>query len=166
MTDETIGLILWALEEYPLSEPRDIVKLLYQREFGPAHAVSDPERAREMLLTEYRSCGQEEGLPFVWLGNGYLRLDLHMLDHNGISPSRAAELFISSAAPVGDKSAFISLLRELAKDDLIVPLMPSLPAYIEDYIASGCPAVSHSEVYRTVYRPAYRVIRGELLLEE
>ena len=163
MTDETIGLILWALEKYPLSEPRDIVKLLYQREFGPAHAISDPDRARQLLITEYRACGQEEGLPFTYLGNGYMRLDLHMLDHNGISPERAAELFIESAAPAGNKASFIGTLRELAKDASIVPLMPSLPAYIEDYICAGCPAVSHSEVYRAAYRPAYRVIRGDLL---
>ena len=163
LQEEIIPLVCDALERYPLSEPQDIVKLLYQREFGPAHAIADPASVRRFLEEEYASVPQEEGLPFEYVGNGCLRLHLSRLEHNGISLEAAARLFIESAEEAGDKAAFAGMLKELAEDEFVVSLLPGLPAYIERYVASGCPAVRHSEAYRRAYRPAYRVIRGELL---
>ena len=164
MHEEIIPLVVWALDRYPLSEPQDIVKLLYQREFGPAHAVPDPERALKWLKEEYASCAQEEGELFEYIGNGYARLDLTKLDANGVSPEKAAEAFVKSAVPAGDKRAFADMLEELARDGFIKELCPGLAAYVKDYISAGCPAVHHSETYRAAYAPAYRVVRPEILL--
>lgn len=163
MHEEIIPLVCRALDKYPLSEPQDVVKLLYQREFGPAHAVPDPQRALDWLKEEYASCVQEEGFLLEYLGNGYARLDLKKLDANGITPERAAEAFVKSALPAGDKKAFAAMLRELSEDETAKRLCPGLPAYITDYIAAGCPAVHHSEAYRTAYSPAYRVVRPDVL---
>ena len=55
LNEEIIPLVIDSLDKYPLSQPQDIVKLLYQREFGPAHAVADPEAAKRFLLEEYSS---------------------------------------------------------------------------------------------------------------
>ena len=165
LSEEIIPLICDALERYPLSEPQDIVKLLYQREFGPAHAIADPASARRFLEEEYASVPQEEGLPFEYVGNGCLRLHLSRLDHNGISVEAAARLFIESAEEAGDKTAFAAMLKELAEDGFVTELMPGLAEFISRYIASGCPALRHSEAYRAAYRTAYRVIRGELLVK-
>lgn len=166
MHEEIMPLVVWALDKYPLSEPQDIVKLLYQREFGPAHAIPDPERALNWLKEEYESCVQEEGFLLEYIGNGYARLDLKKLDANGITCVRAAEAFVKSAVPAGDKKAFADMLGELSKDELIRKLCPGLAAYIADYIAAGCPAVHHSETYRAAYAPAYRVVRPEVLFFE
>lgn len=163
LNEESIPLIFDALEKYPLSQPQDIVKLLYQREFGPAHAVANPEAAKRFLLGEYSSTIQEEGVLCEYIGGGYARLLLSRLDANGVTPEEAAELFVKSAAPAGDKSAFAEMLLELARDPFIAGLMPGLPGYIADHVAAGCPAVHHSERYRAAYAPAYRVIRAELL---
>ena len=127
LNEEIIPLICDALERYPDSEPQDIVKLLYQREFGPAHAVSDPQAALERLREEYANAHQEEGLPCEYIGGGYVRLDLKRLDANGITPERAAEAFAKSAAPAGDKTAFVQELRYLAADPFVRELMPGLP---------------------------------------
>ncbi|MBR0134972.1 MAG: hypothetical protein IJM18_02125 [Clostridia bacterium] len=157
-----IPFICGALEKYPLSQPQDIVKLLYQSEFGPAHAVSDPEAALDRLRREYASVKQEEGLLMEYIGNGYARLDLKRLDHNGVTPEQAAEWFVKSAAPAGGKAAFEKKLRRLAAESLMNELIPALAPYIAEYIKAGCPAVHHSEEYRRAYSPAYRVIRAEL----
>ena len=159
---EIITLVADALKKYPLSQPRDIVKLLYQSEFGPAHAVSDPNSALEFLRGEYASVRQEEGPLCEYIGGGFARLNLKTLDHNGVSPEKAAEWFVISAAPAGDKAEFAASLRLLAADPFISELMPALVPYIEEYVALGCPAVHHSEEYRRAYSPAYRVIRAEL----
>lgn len=161
--EEIIPLIFDALEKYPLSEPQDIIKLLYQREFGPAHAIQDPERALNWVREEYASCAQEEGLPFEYIGNGWARLDLKKLDANGITPERAAEAFVKSAVPAGDKTAFAEMLKELNSDARLEELLPGFGAFISSYLAAGCPAVHHSEAYRTAYSPAYRVVRPDVL---
>lgn len=163
MINEIIAYIGDYLNKYPLSEPQDVIKLLYQREFGPAHAIQDPERALNWVREEYASCVQEEGCPFEYIGNGWARLDLKRLDANGITPERAAEWFIMSAVPSGDKTSFAGMLKQLAEDRSVVSLIPALPAYIERYVASGCPAVHHSETYRKAYSPAYRVVRPDVL---
>ncbi len=163
MTDIIIDYIANNLKYYPLSKPQDIVKLLYQREFGPAHAIPDPGAARERLLSEYASSVQEEGPAFESIGNGYARLDLKRLDATGIAPEKAAEWFVKSAEPAGDKTAFAEMLKELNSDARLEELLPGFGAFISSYIAAGCPAVHHSEAYRTAYSPAYRVVRPDVL---
>ena len=162
---EIISLVADALEKYPLSQPQDIVKLLFQSEFGPAHAVSDPDAALRFLLEEYASVRQEEGPLYERIGNGYVRLNLKTLDFNRLTPEKAAEAFVKSAVPAGDRSAFAEALRTLAGNELVIKLMPALPGYVEEYVKSGCPAVHHSESYKKAYSPAYRVIREEFIAE-
>ena len=166
LNEEIIPLIADALEKYPLSQPQDIVKLLYQREFGPAHAIPSPEAAKRFLWEEYSSTPQEDGPLFEYIGGGYARLRLCALDANGISPDEAAEAFIKSAVPAGDTSAFAEMLRHIAADELVSQRMPGLSGFIARYISAGCPALHHSEVYRDAYLPAYRVVRPELLFKK
>ena len=161
--EEIIPLICDALDKYPLSEPQDIVKLLFQREFGPAHAIADHAYAAKRLMDEYASCAREEGVLCEYIGNGYARVSLKRLDHNSVTPERVLEAFIKSAVPAGDRAAFSRELRELAADPFTASLMPALPAFIEEYAAAGCPVLSHSEAYRAAYSPAYRVVKAELL---
>lgn len=162
-------LVCDALDKYPLSKPRDIVKLLYQCEFGPAHAISDPAAALEYLKKEYSQVRQEEGPLLEYIGNGYARLNLKTMDANGVTPEEASECFVKSAAPAGDKAEFASKLARLAKDRLLnalaPELAPELAPYIAEYVAAGCPAVHHSEEYRRAYSPAYRVVKADAILE-
>lgn len=161
--EEITELIRRMSNERPLAEPRDLVKLLYQREFGPAHAIPDPKKAEEFLFEEYSRTPQEPGPLTGSIGNGYARLYLSRLEANGMTPSEAARLFVLSASPAGDKAGFAGLLEELKKDEEAVSLFPGLPGFVEEYVAAGCPAISHSEAYRAAYRPAYRVVKEELL---
>lgn len=162
MTDDIIGLIGNYLRKYPFSEPQDIIKLLYQREFGPAHAIPDPAFALARLRAEYSTCVQESGPALESIGGGFARLDLKRLDANGITCEEAAEWFVKSAEPVGDKTEFAGMLRALAAEAQAEALVPGISAFIDFYVGAGCPAVHHSEAYRSAYSPAYRVIREEL----
>ncbi|MBO4562960.1 MAG: hypothetical protein J5772_05030 [Clostridia bacterium] len=105
---------------------------------------------------------QEPGPALENIGNGYARLCLKRLDANGITPEQAAEWFVLSAAPAGDKTGFENALRMLADDKRTDALLPGMSGYIARYIEAGCPAVHHSETYRRAYSPAYRVVKTEL----
>lgn len=65
MEQDTFEIIRRHLEEYPESEPRDIVKLLYQSCFGCGHMIKDRESAYKMLEAEYNSAvkGRETDVP-------------------------------------------------------------------------------------------------------
>ena len=57
----------------------------------------------------------------------------------------------------------IRILRSLTEEGK----MPFSPAVLEDYLKeyedAGYPAVSHSEIYRRHYKPAYRVVAKQYL---
>ena len=53
---ETRHVIERHIELYPKCEPDDIVKLLYQSEFGCGHFVRSKEIAEEYLKREYEAC--------------------------------------------------------------------------------------------------------------
>lgn len=150
------------IEKYPLMHIRDLYKLVYQHEFGCAHAVTDKERAREWLLREYRSVRQEDVPLYDDIGNGYVRVNLKALDANGVSPDELLEWFVKSAEPAGNKERFALILKELP--DCGLPFDRSeLEAFVRARAEEGFPAVHHSEEYRAAYAPAYRVVKLVLI---
>ena len=148
-------------------QPTDAVKLLYQAAFGPGHMISDPAAALERTCREMESVTFLPSLPgdgtpvFEEIGGCYARLYLNP----GISPRLVTRLFTASAnAPVKDSADFmdsLSLLRRLTAEGVFGFSSDELEEYLDGYIRSGMPAVSHSEAYRNVYHPAYRVVRRE-----
>ncbi|MGI6172948.1 MAG: uridine kinase family protein [Christensenellales bacterium] len=132
---------------YPLMEVRDCVKLLYQAEFGGGHFVQDAQRALERLKEEMSSAPAPDMPLFEDIGQGMRRMRIH---ENPLSSETVNELFVRCAAEIrGNTERFLEKLKALPES-----------AYIEQYIASGCPAVSHSDGYRAAYHPAYRVVAG------
>ena len=55
--------------------------------------------------------------------------------------------------------AKLSVLEELTRQGVFSFDSQALSAYLETYQQAGYPAVSHSEIYRNAYRPAYRVVQ-------
>lgn len=147
---------------YPLMEPTDAVKLIYQNEFGGGHLIRDEEAVRRYLHQEYAEIAGNPVLPrYESIGNGLVRVNLAALNETELDP--LAENFIRSAA-----SHRGSLPRFLEKLDVLHCLTAAgvfgfdvneLNAYLEGYAKAGYPMVSHSDAYRQAYHPAYRVIR-------
>ena len=50
---------------YPLMEPRDAVKLIYQNEFGGGHLIRNEKACLEFLSKEYASVPQNPGIPLL-----------------------------------------------------------------------------------------------------
>lgn len=150
------------VRRYPLMLPQDAVKLLYQRSFGPGHMISNRADCIERLRAERRRLKPIQDKPFFEaLGNGYARLNLNCSEAERLADRDIAEAFIASARGTGKAEELEGALRRLerlcANDEL--PFSPTaLEAYLQDYRAAGCPAVSHSMQYRELYAPAYRVL--------
>lgn len=148
---------------YPLMEPTDAVKLIYQNEFGGGHLIWDEDSCAVYLHREYESVTQSKTLPLTEeIGNGLVRIYLQALDAHGISPEALAETFIRSAAEhTGTLDSFLiklDILRQTVQEGCFRFSSKELETYLCTYAAAGYPMVSHSEAYRRSYKPAYRIV--------
>lgn len=162
------SILLAHAGRYPLLEPRDAVKLLYQSEFGGGHLIRNEEACLDHLRQEYAAVRQDAATPLLEdIGSGIVRVNLAALDARGFSVSGLGQAFLRSAAThTGSLDAFLEklqILKALTKAGRM-PFSPdALDAYLDDYEQAGFPPVSHSETYRACYHPAYRVVRKDIL---
>lgn len=147
--------------------PQDAVKLCYQAAFGPSHMLGNPDRAREFLQEEcHRLNGSSEPL-WEEITEDLVRLNLRPWIGEGLPLSWLFSLFQMTAElqPKGADTFFdyISAVSQLASDGLLPFSNEAFMAWYEDYLSGGVRAVSHSDVYREVNAPAYRLISGRYL---
>ena len=98
---------------YPLMQPTDAVKLIYQNEFGGGHLIRDEQTCLDYLRREYDKIPKDPTLPlYEKIGNGMARIQLA-----AVKPEALEQLgkgFIRSAAVhVGSLERFIDKLEVL-----------------------------------------------------
>lgn len=156
-------------QQYPAMGPRDAVKLIYENEFGGGHFIVSPARSLEGLRAEYAATPHDPAAP-LWedIGNGMARIYLCALDPSEYPLEALNRDFVRSAElRRGSMNVFfrkLNLLRELTREGKFGFTSEELEGYLEPYIASGCPTISHSASYREAYHPAYRVVMRSVCL--
>ncbi len=139
---------------YPLMEPQDAVKLIYQRAFGPGHMVASRESALSRLEEETALVPKDPAAAlFEPIGAGLARMRLASPEFPSL-PTAAGMFYASTRMPRED-----CFQNEL---DALSAAWPEAAAFVASYRAMGCPPVHHSEVFRRAYRPAYRVVLAKL----
>ena len=164
-------------QRYPLMEPADYGKLLYQNEFGPEHMVSSPEAACEWLAGEWAetvraaadgpdhekvySTATKYSAPIEEIGSRLYRFHLtYGYDLSIAVPLLARLFFLTAKQHHGTKEGLLEKLTLLRKQEQ-QPGFPLLEPWLTEYIQVGCPALHHSEVFRQAYAPHYRILRDE-----
>lgn len=151
-------VLLLHRERYPLLEPQDYIKLIYQNEFGPGHMIVDPDMVLKRLFDEAQSLVPVARYPFDPIGNGLIRVHI-----NGLSEDRLMALgaaFVATAnSHRGRDESFIKKLNRLR---VLFPNDTSLDEFITGYLESGIRPIHHSHVYSENYNPAYRVVSEQL----
>ena len=155
---------------YPLMEPVDAVKLLYQHVFGGGHLVRDPDACLHYLLREYEATPQDPaGMLLEDIGGGMVRVMLSALDAAHYPPEALARDFIRGCAMRrGSLEEFLEkleILRKVTGEGRFTFTPEDLEVYLAQYRRAGYPMVSHSPRYREAYHPAYRILPRELLPE-
>lgn len=152
---------------YPALEAQDLVKALYQSEFGCGHLIADPIRGLAWLTEEMRSCQQAGSIaPQLAepLGDTFCRVHLLAAAAIGLTAKTLFRLFELSGEPTGSMETFCAQLDELealiASGALPLCSCQAQP-FLSAYRRAGCPATHHSEAFRAAYHPAYRVIRAD-----
>jgi len=153
---------------YPSMEPRDVYKLLYQGVLGPEHNVVDENAFRERLLAEYaplEACQEERLSESVRPDGSLLRVnlrafkfrdgDLESLILACLSAGRQEWGVLDELKVAWD--AFCGFCREGRWPGFGPTSVSECSVWLE---ARGYPAVHHSPIYRSCYRPSYRLIAG------
>ena len=161
--EELRAILITHAKRYPLMQPRDAVKLIYQNEFGGGHLIRDEQACLNYLRREYADLENDPTAPlYEDIGNGIVRVHLAV-----VKPENLEQLgrdFIRSAAKhKGTLDSFLNkleVLRILTAEGVFAFGMDALNTYLSEYKAAGYLAVSHSEQYRQAYKPAYRIING------
>lgn len=158
-------------QKYPLMQPTDAVKLIYQNVFGGGHLIRDLAACRRMLRQEYANTPQDpHGSLLEYIGNGIVRVKLNALGSSGYSIEQLGSDFVrSSREHQGSLNGFLlklDVLRKVTATGAFCFTSEELEAYLEEYKQAGYPMVSHSQQYRDAYRPAYRVVLLRNLPEE
>ena len=162
MMEELRAILIAHAKRYPLMQPRDAVKLIYQNEFGGGHLIRDEQACLNYLRREYTSVAKDPTVPlYEDIGNGIIRVNLAAVKPEDLE--QLGRAFIDSAAKhKGTMDRFLNkleVLRKLANEGVFNFDTNVLNAYLSEYEAAGYPAVSHSPEYRQAYKPAYRIIR-------
>ena len=148
-------------KRYPLMQPCDAVKLIYQNEFGGGHLIRDEQACLNYLRREYADLEKNPtALLYEDIGNGIIRVNLAAVKPEDLE--QLGQNFIASAAKhKGTLDGFLNklgVLHKLTTAGVFSFDLDALNAYLSEYKAAGYPAVSHSNVYRKHYIPAYRVV--------
>jgi uridine kinase len=163
--ERTRECLLAHLASYPQLQTEDIFKFLHQSTLGCEHLVASAEAAAEYIRREAEGVLPDAPAAIERLDGDFCRVPLAFL-REGLSPETLSRLFFLSSSIEGEGSPALAERLGVARAMVAEGLLPvSLPEFDEKLAAwrtLGYPAVHHSETFRTVYRPAYRVIATEL----
>lgn len=162
--EELVRVLTLHAEKYPLMQPQDVVKLIYQNEFGSGHFIRDEKECFERLKREAESVAADENIPLSTdIGNGVRRVNLNCAEKDAISLDELNAAFIAlSKTHKGDLTSFrkkLTAVEERFTDFGFGFTEEEFRKYLAEYEKAGFPPVSHSEIYRENYHPAYRLAR-------
>lgn len=140
------------LKKYPNMQINDKIKLIYQSVLGPTHLISNLEydKIYNYILYEINNYQTNKNQNvYEWISDEYIRVNLHTyyLLNNDIK--ELTDQFINSQNASYDIDELKrNLLKYLSANEL------------EDY---NYQPVSHSSIYKELYKPSYRVIKANYL---
>ena len=155
-------VIEYHIKKYPRLEPQDVIKLIFQSEFGGGHIIKDPDTSFKRLKDELLVTPTNPSIElFEPLSDGLVRVNLAALSEYRITPEELNEAFVLSASlVVGGVESLeqkLEIAISLSKDGAFPFDHGALLECISKWRDAGYPMMSHSSTYRDAYAPAYRV---------
>ena len=111
--EELKSILIAHARRYPLMQPTDAVKLIYQNEFGGGHLIRDEEACLNYLRKEYETVEKDPTMPLHEdIGNGIVRVNLAAVKPEELE-QLGKEFIRSSAEHTGTKERFLQKLDVL-----------------------------------------------------
>jgi len=160
----TADFLLSYAARYPLLQPQDAYKLLFQSAFGCEHLLKDEAGAAGFIAREAAAM-TETALPLTEpLDGDFARVSLAWISR-GLKPETLARLFVLSAAPQENGLMLfmdkLATLMDLTRKGALPFTSAQLNGVVDPLTWANFPPCHHSDAFREAYRPAYRVLRRD-----
>lgn len=166
-------LILFHQTKYPHMLLEDHVKRIHQMIFGPGHAHNQPSLAKiqdyitsEINEMNVNDCDDD----IIDIGNGFVRADLGMIINEKTAIDLCSQAFLSSMNAIYiDKDPILSMenaineLEHMIENNQLPYDIHGSKSWLNHYRLMGYPVIHHSDTYRDLYHPHYRVIHSKYL---
>lgn len=160
-TENTRKKLLLHYEKYPALEVQDLFKYLFHSTFGCEHLISSLERVTEYLGREANEVTESGTDATEELDGEYVRLHLGCLGL-GLRIQTLARIFYLSAKkePEGKKKLEekLRVAREMVREGTLPLSAAEFDSLADEWRNMGYPAIHHSDTFRELYHPHYRVI--------
>lgn len=160
------------LAQYPQARLLDIYKSCFQDYMGAEHLVADTTSARQYLEQELATADLDAMLPWYYepcgLNGGHVRVSLRAVMEGKIDAQALLQAFIASAnreeIPSAESWAeqWHGIIAAIDGMCLSLPHYEQDKQFIEEILAQGKYAISHSPDYRDAYAPHYRIVRRDI----
>lgn len=158
-------LLLAEIQRHPNSKIEDIYKFIHQASFGSEHAVKDTSGVRKWMeneLAELDYSIKDEMIDYLSPDGNLVRVNLRPYITRGYDSTLLLAAFIKTAnnykGSEKDFNLFWKTAKELAKAQKLKFTAKELNSYFQEQSENGFPAIHHSKIYESEYKPAYRVV--------
>jgi hypothetical protein len=163
-------VIVEHVERYPELEIQDLYKLLHQAALGNRHASGHGSDSHDWIADDLSSAPVDLALPlFERLSpDGRLvRVNLRPLIASGGDRDRLDTAFRRTAHTFEGSTerleSYLAIAGEMSRKGKLRFLPEEVSAFFAEMKERDYPPVHHSERYRTLYLPAYRVVLRQYL---
>ena len=157
------------IKKHPAIRPQDAVKLCYQAAFGAEHLLSDYEAAKRYLYAEFERTVACDGELYERISEDICRVNLAVWKVRGFSAEKLFALFVASAKVREDgetaMKSYLADVEKKVKDGAFGFSFDDWQSFLKKYTDDGMPALHHSDAYRDNEKPAYRIVKTELVQE-
>lgn len=160
-------------QRYPNMLLQDHVKRIHQMIFGPAHAHNHPsmDKVKQYMTSELHEMKVNEcGDDIIEIGNDFVRVDLGLVLKGQTTIELLSQAFLSSMNPEHIEKEPVSVMDYALKELEHMIELGVLPynldqsiTWLNQYRSLEYPAIHHSDTYRDLYHPHYRVIHSKYL---
>ena len=145
---------------YPAMQIQDVYKLTHQAALGSEHAISNPEAAYAWLERELSEMGDgkiESVIDPLSPDGEIIRIHLRPFLATGKSPKILFDAFLRTAK---EYRGNVNTLDQYWKSAINMGHFPvtAMDEFMQPLKAQDYPAGHHSDDYKKLYRPAYRVV--------
>jgi len=169
--ERLISLLQQHLSWYPLMEPRDIYKLLFQGMMGPEHLVSSPAEFNLRLRLEFEHLhpdAHERVYEPVRADQSLMRVNLRAYkSRSPLSDPLLTPILETASTFLPDpdqlRIAWMDFVRYCEQGFIDNFKIIDVHQFSRWLAKTGFQAVHHSEVYRREYQPAYRLISSRYI---
>jgi len=154
---------------HPEARLVDIYKFFFQGAFGPGHIIRDKQSALKYLQNELQSMTDFDSVLWQPVGYNkqYYRISLGLVKEGTLSEEELFNAFVQSA----DSSALPSIEEWIKEWNFVLNIIEAMnlkiinyeedKSILDDMLEEGNILVHHSNIYRKLYHPHYRVVNNK-----